>query len=164
MAQKKFDDIIEYSKVDHINDYEKVFIDLFIIMAYIEKGDKKSAFSISQKNINDIKRHKAEDIPELITNFTIFGKLSCQFGTLQDVDLAINLLMRHKDSILSKGLGNLNSCNLLHSLSLLLLRKGEYDQALSTAQMLHQSITNLGGDVSLANKLIEQAKQCNAEV
>lgn len=164
MAQKKFDDIIEYSKVDHINDNEKVFIDLFIIMAYIEKGDKKSAFSISQKNINDIKRHKAEDIPELITNFTIFGKLSCQFGTLQDVDLAINLLMRHKDSILSTGLGNLNSCNLLHSLSLLLLRKGEYDQALSTAQMLHQSITNLGGDVSLANKLIEQAKQCNAEV
>ena len=159
LSDKKFDEIIAYNKTDNLGDFERVIIDIFVLIAYKSKGDDAKAFEVSRKNINDILRLKLESLPDILVNICYFAELSYNHGSDLDVDMALRLLNLHKGDALANGLSNMNTNLMLFALSLVHLRKRNYEQTVKYANMYSQSLATLGMPTTAAKAILEQAEK-----
>jgi hypothetical protein len=159
LSDKKFDEIIAYNKTDNLGDFERAIIDIFVLIAYKSKGDDAKAFEVSRKNINDILLLKLESLPDILVNICYFAELSYNHGSDLDVDMALRLLNLHKGDALANGLSNMNTNLMLFALSLVHLRKRNYEQTVKYANMYSQSLATLGMPTTAAKAILEQAEK-----
>lgn len=158
---KKYDEIISESKNDQLSGSLKVIIDMFVIYAYENKGDISTALAISRNDINEIINNGRTSEKTLTHNIIQYAVLASKAGSEEDCNLALELLEIQKKIILTQGYESVEAMNLLHALSLIHLRKKDYENSMKWAESLHKSLSRLNQSTKLADDIIEQAKKLN---
>lgn len=159
MAENKYDEVIALYKGLNVEPELKLFLDIFAIMAYKKNNDMKSAFILSRDNIKRMTELYMQYDENMLMNITEYATLSYSFNSLEDMNIALGLLDIHRDSILDKGLGNVNSLNMLYAYVYIYLGKKDYENTVITVNLLKKCITNLGYDAKAVDWIIKKAEE-----
>lgn len=159
MARKEWDKIIAKAENEIVNESYRLSIDLYVTIAYNEKGDTQAAFDLARKNVNRMIDMHAEEMPETLIVSCLFAKSACKHGEMQDVNLALKLLKLHENKNHTIGLDSNNSYVFYESLALVYLKKGNYNAAISSAQIMAKVLSNMGVSTNAADKIISLAKK-----
>ena len=98
----------------------------------------------------------------VLSYYLNFANLASKYGNSNDVDFALSLLMKQKESALSKGVDNILLPSLFMSVASLHIRKGNYSQSINDAQMAANILSNMGRSSENAKKIMDRAKELQA--
>ena len=130
-----------------------------MIIAYRSKGDIQKAFDLSKTTTELLTELGLEYTPEALSIICIYAELSCQCGTMADVDKGHTLLTLHDDKDHTRNMSNNNSLLFNGAMARVNLKKGNKDAAIRYATVYAKICTSMGGTTQLADDIIAKANQ-----
>lgn len=158
-VNKEWNKVIETGRSAIVDEQARVFINLYMIIAYRSKGDIQKAFDLSKTTTELLTELGLEYTPEALSIICIYAELSCQCGTMADVDKGHTLLTLHDDKDHTRNMSNNNSLLFNGAMARVNLKKGNKDAAIRYATVYAKICTSMGGTTQLADDIIAKANQ-----
>lgn len=158
-VNKEWDKVIEAGQSAKVSEQIRVLINFNMIIAYKSKGDSQKAFDLSKTTTELLIELGLVDTPEALIIIWIFAELSCQYGTMADVDKGHTLLTLHDDKDHTRNTSDKNSFMFYGAMARVNLKKGNKDAAIRYATVYAKICTSMGETTQLADEIIAQANQ-----
>lgn len=157
LAREEWDNVISKAQHETVDELTRIFIDMFVTIAYREKSDYTSAFKIAKNNVSNLKRLGLAARVEGLPIITFYADLSCICGTNEDLDTALQMLDLHKDKPHTRNMDTNNSYIFYQSMAYVHLKKGNKAEALNNALAMKKILTTMGSSTKNADDLIARA-------
>ena len=159
VGKKEWDRIIERAPMEIVNESIRLFIDMFVTIAYMQKGEGQMAYQVAARNVKNVIRQGVETEAEVLPILGFYADLSCKHGTSDDWKLALELLEGHVGLAHTESLDSQNALLLHMNLANVHLKLGHKEQAISHAKILSRGAVSLGMSTQSADNIIQAANK-----
>ena len=161
LGRKEWDRLIAKAQTDVLDEQTRLLVDMFVTIAYMEKQEHAVAYGIAKRNVQRMLDNSWSSIPGVLPIITFFAELACSHGTAEERELALALLMLHKDQDHTRNLDTNNSFIFYKALAIVYLNQRNKQEAIRNAQVVRQILTTMGASTKVGDDIITAANNIN---